>query len=136
MVLNNATKQRRYRENKKRRDPKYLQKERVRVGALYVPSAELTPEARDERNARARESAARQAAGTARPREVQGRKEPAPKGVCKFKADLEIRLQKYCCPGLPVVNGVKYTHCHLLFYVHLTLIIHLTQFLKLYFRWC
>ena len=53
----------------------------MRVGALYVPSAELTPEARDERNARARESAARQAAGTARPREVQGRKEPAPKGV-------------------------------------------------------
>ena len=93
MVLTNAENQRRWRERKKKYDPNYLAKEAARVGALYVSSAELTPEARDDRNERARESAARQAAGTARPRVLAGQQVPAPEEVCKLpKFDLLIRM--------------------------------------------
>ena len=83
MVLTNAEKQRRYREKKKRTDPNYLKKERERVGSLYVPSSELTDEAREERNLRAQESKARQEAGTARPRISEGQQVPPPQEVFK-----------------------------------------------------
>ena len=73
MVKNNAANQARYRQRLIAEEPAaYYHKERDRKRAKYIPSSELTPEERDQRNQKARESAARVKAGVAakRPRVV------------------------------------------------------------------
>ena len=69
MVKSNAQRCKESRDRKRARDPeKYLKDERDRSMARYVPTAQLTPEAREERNTKGKESMAAQRAGLAPPR--------------------------------------------------------------------
>ena len=82
MVRHSAENQKKYRKRQKRDNPEYLAKERLRGLMNYVPSHLLTKKMRDERNRRARESAARQRAGTARPQISEGQQPVPPSPSC------------------------------------------------------
>ena len=88
MVKSNAQRCRESRDRRRARGPQYHIDERARSAARYIPSAQLTPEARAERNLKGKQSMALQQAALAPPRNRKAA-DPAPgPGAADPAADL------------------------------------------------
>ena len=100
MVKSNAQRCRESRDRRRARGPQYHIDERARSAVRYVPSAQLTPEARAERNLKGKQSMALQRAALAPPRKRMVA-DPAPGSVADGPAaDLAAHLAAHLAADL------------------------------------